>query len=298
MHDEIISIPLDDPRYPEQLRQITNPPETLYARGNLSLLTHPLPLAVVGSRKCTRYGEQVAHALLPTIARAGICLVSGLALGLDRLAHEAALAVNGETIAVLPSSITDEAIYPREHLELARRILAHGGLLLSETASGESPRVFSFPVRNRIISGLSNGLLIIEAARKSGSLTTAFHALDQNRTVYAVPGNIFSPMSEGTNALITQGATPVCNAETLLRDLGVVSQQTTPLATTHTDPLFERIICQLSTGAQSAENIARETRTELSQTLAALTELELAGVVSETSDALFMRCDTVAVRKE
>lgn len=201
---------LDD-LYPPLLKTLYDPPSVLFVRGTL-----PNParkhLAVVGSRKHSSYGKDVTRLLIEPLTRAGVVIVSGLAYGIDACAHEVCLDGEGTTVAVLGSGVDHESIYPSGNRALASQILAHGGALVSEFPLGTSPLKHHFPIRNRIIAGLCEGTLVIEATLKSGSLITARAALEAGREVYAVPGPIHSPLSEGPNNLIKMGATPVTTA--------------------------------------------------------------------------------------
>lgn len=188
--------------YPELLEEIYDPPLLLYARGHLAALNNPC-VAIVGTRKPTVYGLQMAQGLAADLASRGICVVSGLARGIDAAAHRGCIEKNGATIAVLGCGI--DVVYPKEHRQLTARIL-DSGLLLTEFAPGTSPAPQNFPVRNRIISGLALGTLIVEASEYSGSLITARLAMEQNRDIFALPGNLTSPQSFGPNFLIKQGA--------------------------------------------------------------------------------------------
>jgi DNA processing protein len=188
--------------YPSLLQEIYDPPLLLYARGQLDLLSRPC-IAVVGTRRPTIYGLQMAQGLGSDLGSRGIAIVSGLARGIDAAAHRGCLEGKGATIAVLGCGI--DVVYPREHQQLTKKIVENG-LLLSEFTPGTSPSPQNFPVRNRIISGLALGTIIVEASEYSGSLITARLAMEQNREVYAVPGNLTSPQSFGPNYLIKQGA--------------------------------------------------------------------------------------------
>ena len=190
------------PGYPELLLEIHNPPTVLYARGNLDALAPPR-LAIVGTRKPTVYGLRMAEEFGADLGERGLCVVSGLARGVDAAAHHGCLEKNGTTIAVLGSGI--DIIYPPEHQQLAARI-AQKGLIISEFPPGASPSPRNFPIRNRVVSGMSLGSLVIEAGERSGSLITARLAMEQNREVFALPGNITSPLSIGPNFLIKEGA--------------------------------------------------------------------------------------------
>lgn len=220
MADKIQSISINDPSYPRLLREIAQPPETLWYQGAL-LENEGDCFGVVGTRKPTYYGEEVTPKIVEDLAFAGLTIVSGLATGIDTLAHEAALKGGGRTIAVLGSGADDESFFPKENLGLMHRIIEAGGLILSEFPPGTPARKEHFPQRNRIISGISRGVLVIEAPTRSGSLITTRYALEQNREVFAVPGPITSPYSWGPNFLILQGAHPVLKAENILDELGI-----------------------------------------------------------------------------
>ena len=190
------------PGYPDLLGEISDPPTVLYARGNPDALALPR-IAIVGTRRPTVYGLRMAEEFGADLGERGVCVVSGLARGIDAAAHRGCVEKNGITIAVLGSGI--DIIYPREHQQLAVRI-AEKGLIISEFPPGTSPSPRNFPIRNRIVSGMSLGALVVEAGEQSGSLITARLAMEQNREVFAIPGNITSPLSLGPNFLIKQGA--------------------------------------------------------------------------------------------
>lgn len=213
------AIPMDDDRYPALLKEIYDPPAVLFVRGTLpaSALPH---LAVVGSRKHTVYGRQAIERLLPRTAESCV-IVSGLALGIDALAHEAALAAGAPTVAVLGSGIDNDNIYPSQNRHLASRILAGGGAILSEFPIGTHALKQNFPFRNRLIAGMCHGTLVVEAAEKSGTLITARLAMENGREVFSVPGPITSITSEGANRLLKEGATPAISSEDILEALGI-----------------------------------------------------------------------------
>ncbi len=214
-------IALGDPRYPQALLQTADPPLLMYAEGDLAALD-PRSIAVVGSRNPTPHGLQCASDLSARLAAQGWVIVSGLALGIDARAHEGALQASGKTVAVVGTGL--DQVYPPAHGALARKILTHGGLLLSEFAPGTPPLALNFPQRNRIIAGLAQGVLVVEAALKSGSLITARLAAEAGREVFAVPGSIHSALSRGCHSLIKQGAKLVESVEDILEEL------VTPLA--------------------------------------------------------------------
>jgi DNA processing protein len=199
---------LGSPLYPSLLATIPSPPKVLFVRGlDLPALTDKPRLAVVGSRRISPYGKQVTTQLVARLAEQGIIIISGLAYGVDKTAHEAALEAGGTTIAVLPGPL--ESIVPASHRRLADRIIQQGGALVSEYPVGSPVFKQNFIARNRIVAGIAEAVLITEAAEKSGSLHTARFALEQGKDVMAVPGNITSPVSKGTNNLVHAGAVPV-----------------------------------------------------------------------------------------
>ncbi len=207
-------------RFPKLLREIPDPPKTLYMRGTLPTPETKL-LAVVGSRRMSRYGKDACEYLISGLAGYPVAIVSGLALGIDGVAHEAALAANLATIAIPGSGLADEVLYPRTHLNLAHRILEKGGALLSEFEPEWRPRPESFPQRNRIMAGISHATLIIEAGVQSGTLITARLASDYNRELLIVPHSIFAEGGDGGHIFAKLGATPTRSAEDILTALGI-----------------------------------------------------------------------------
>lgn len=203
--NSIQTIRIDDTEYPELLRHISSPPSTLYYRG---ILTKPQGrmLAVVGTRRMSVLGRRACDAIIPPLSAAGYVIISGLAYGIDTCSHVAALDACGITWVVLANGVDDNSIYPRENLQLVHRIIESGGCVFSEFPPGTTPRKEYFPQRNRIVSGMSHGVLVIEAPIQSGALITAFQALNENREVLAVPGPITHPTFEGTNLLLKKGA--------------------------------------------------------------------------------------------
>lgn len=209
--------------FPRHLKEIPQPPKELRYRGTLP--SHDMKLlSVVGSRKYTTYGKQAVDELIGGLARSNVGIVSGLALGIDSLAHEAALRAGLYTLAIPGGGIDDSVIYPASHKPLARRILEAGGGLLSEFAPTFRATKWSFPQRNRLVAGISNATLLIEAGEKSGTLITARMATDYNRELLVVPGSIFSKNSLGTHQFLKLGATPVTSAKDILEILGIESE--------------------------------------------------------------------------
>jgi DNA processing protein len=205
----------EDPAYPALLRNIPDPPLLLFAKGDIGCLGQP-GIGVVGARAATSYGQQIARSLAGQLAHRGMVIISGFAMGIDAAAHLGALQAGGRTIAVLGNGL--DVIYPEQNRNLFDKI-AETGTLISEYPLGTKPDAFRFPARNRIISGLSRGVLVVEAARRSGSLITARQALDQGREVFAVPGRVDSWKSEGTHRLLQEGAKLVHRAEDILEEL-------------------------------------------------------------------------------
>ena len=204
-----------DGNYPERLRRISNPPVLLYYRGILPDFREAFPISVVGTRRLTEYGKKNAFTISRDLARAGALIVSGMAIGIDGVAHAGALSCGGKTVAVIGSGI--DVCYPDSHVRLARAIVK-SGCVMTEYAPGTRPNRENFPVRNRIISGLSEITLVIEGKEKSGALLTARHAKEQDRVVYALPGNVGSPTSQLTNLLIKNGAKLCTAADDIIRD--------------------------------------------------------------------------------
>ncbi|WP_235905353.1 DNA-processing protein DprA [Tautonia marina] len=213
-------IPFDDPEYPEPLKSISDPPALLYVRGTL-LPTDSLAIALVGARKATPYGMRIAERLAGSLARVGLTVVSGLARGIDAAAHRGALRAGGRTIGVLGNGLG--SIYPPEHAELAAEVAASGAVV-SEQPMEQKPLAGLFPQRNRLIAGLCLGVVVVEAAPRSGSLSSAHHAMEQNREVFAVPGPIDSITSRGCHALIRDGARLVETVDDILEELGPLAR--------------------------------------------------------------------------
>ena len=214
--NEITKINIDDEKYPQDLKQIYDPPKCLYCLGNIKLLNNKRNIAIIGSRDYSRYGEEVAKKFAYMLAMKGITVVSGGARGIDSFSHTGAVLAKKETIMVLGNGL--DYIYPPENKELEEKVLENNGLIITEYKIGTKPSKYTFPARNRIISAISKGVLLVEAKEKSGALITADFALDQGRNVYAVPGDITRANSVGTNELIKQGAKLVTNINDILED--------------------------------------------------------------------------------
>ena len=273
-----------DETYPKLLRQIYDPPPLLFYRGNLSGLGK-ICLSVVGTRQATSYGIRVATELVTALARTGLTIVSGLAYGIDTVAHRAALSSGGTTAGVLASGL--DQIYPVANQQLAQEMVAKNGIVLSEFPPGTAPLKQNFPFRNRIIAGLSRATLVIEAAPGSGSLITARAALEQNREVFAVPGSIFSQHSQGTNELIKLGAHLVTAAEDILGVLGLESLPTAPLPPP--SPEQNQVLQFLNKEPQQLDDLVRLSGLKVSDLTASLSLLELQGYVRNIGNQQYIR---------
>ena len=215
MKYKVIKVDINSNFYPERLRNISSPPKQLYCLGDLELLNYKNNIAIIGSRNCSFYGERAAKDFAFNLSKNNLCIVSGLAKGIDSFAHIGALNAKGRTIAVLGSGLDN--IYPRENEKLFQDIIKNNGLVITEYPLGTLALKQNFPARNRIISGLSDTVLVIEARKKSGTNITVDFALEQGKDVFVVPGNIYSKTSDGTNYLITEGAIPVLSYKDVLK---------------------------------------------------------------------------------
>ena len=265
--------------YPQRLKEIYDYPPVLYVRGNL-LPQDECCLAVVGTRRATVYGRQVAEEIVTDLARNGITIVSGLARGIDSVAHRAALEAGARTVAVFACGL--DIVYPAENAKLAREIMEHGALV-SEYPLGIKPKADNFPRRNRIMSGLSLGVLVVEAGESSGALITAKQALDQNREVFAVPGSILSPTSRGTNNLIQEGAKLVRNYIDILEELNltIIAQQLEMKELLPVDETESLLLRQLGREPTHIDDICRHSGLGASLVSSVLTMMELKGIVKQ-----------------
>ena len=269
-----------DAAYPELLEALRDPPDPLFLRGErIDLLRHPA-VAIVGARSCSPYGAQVGRMLGRELAAAGAVVVSGLARGIDGEAHRGALEARGHTVAVLGCGIDRD--YPARHAELARRI-ADTGLVVSEYPAGVEPAPWRFPARNRIIAALALALVVVEARSRSGALTTVDFALELGREVFAVPGEITSALSAGTNELIRQGATPLLAASDLHDVLGL--DLAAPLAGPAVSAAARDILGLLASGLHGVDELVARSTLAAADVAAAIVELELAGLVAQADGA-------------
>ncbi len=256
--------------YPEQLINIPDPPAILFYKGLYSPGELPFTVAVIGSRRCSLYGRKTARKLSMELSRAGVCVVSGLARGIDGEAHRGALDGGSPTAAVLGGGL--DIMYPPEHNSLAERI-AEGGILISEYPPGVKPAKYTFPERNRIISGLSTAVVVVEAGERSGTMITVGTALDQGRDVFAVPGDIDRSSSRGSNRLLRDGAEPVLSPEELIAEFGLNSY---PLpAPSSSDPILSSLMKKQLT----PEQLSLDLKEDPSFINTRLLELELQGLV-------------------
>lgn len=282
----ISAFSMDEPEYPLQLKEIPSPPPIIYVRGDIKLLTQKM-IGVVGSRKITGYGKDVIRLLVPDLGNFGIGVVSGAAHGVDSEALECCMDSGGSGVGVLASSLDWHEIGPRSNLRMLQRILERG-CLVSENPPGRIPHKMYFPLRNRIISGLSIGVLVIEAAKESGSLITARCALEHNREVFAVPGSIFSGNSEGTLDLIKAGAKCTTNFYDIAQEFGWDSS---PVQKTvvFDNKCKHLIIEALSTAPLNVSDLANATKIPAGQLMAELTELEISGIIRRSAEGLYAK---------
>ena len=276
----ISAITIENKNYPKLLSEIYDPPQLLYYKGQLETQDE-FALAVVGTRKYTNYGKQVAEQIVKDLARNNLTIVSGLALGIDALSHLAALEVHGRTIAILGSGLDKQSIYPSANRYIADKIIANNGTVISEFPLGTPPLKHHFPQRNRIISGLSLGTLVIEAGEKSGALITASHALEQNRDVFAVPGSVYSPVSAGPNKLIKLGAKTVTNATDIIEalDLAQVTAYIDNKKIIPESAEEEKIISHLTHEPAHINELVRLTKLDTGIINSALTIMEMKGMI-------------------
>jgi DNA processing protein len=276
---EITALTWEDPDYPSLLKEIYAPPPVLYVRGQL-FPDDEWAVGVVGTRRATVYGKQVARMLGQDLARNRVTVVSGLARGIDSVAHQAALDAGGRTIAVMACGL--DRVYPPEHRHLAQAIL-DSGALVSDYPVGTPPEARNFPPRNRIISGLSLGVVVVEAGQKSGALITTDFALDQGREVFAVPGNIVSRNSVGCNRLIHDGAKMVLGIEDILEELNLtmIEHQSQARAVLPADQTEAQLLSLISDAPTHVDEVCRSSQLPIHQVSSTLAMMELKGMVRQ-----------------
>lgn len=276
---KVKAITCNSPDYPQRLKEIHDYPPIIYVRGAL-LSEDECCVAVVGTRRATAYGRQVTEEIVTDLSKNKITIVSGLAKGIDSIAHRAALDAGGRTVAIFASGL--DTVYPAENVRLAREIIERGALI-SEYPLGTRPKADNFPRRNRILSGISLGVLVVEAGEKSGALITAEQALQQNREVFAIPGSILSPTSRGTNNLLQQGAKLVRNYLDILEELNLamVTQQLEMKELLPTDKTESLLLKQLSAEPTHIDQICRQSGLAAALVGGTLTMMELKGMVKQ-----------------
>ncbi len=279
-----------DPGYPECLREIHDPPIVLYVLGEMSEGNRP-SIGVVGTRKPTHYAAECAKKLSFQLAYSGITVVSGLARGVDTLAHQGALAAKGRTVAVIGSGLN--RLYPPENRELAARIAAEGGAVISEFPMETSADKQTFPMRNRIISGLSFGLLVVEAGGRSGALISASQAVEQGRSIYAIPGRIDNPGAIGSNRLIQQGAKLVCSAEDILDDLQILFRDrpklTPPPPPSSLNETESKVFSRMGSEEVTVDELVAKTGLLSHHLSSSLLALEMRGLVKQLPGSRFVK---------
>ena len=283
---EIKQIHLGSPAYPELLKTINDPPQTLYALGNLELLSCEC-IAVVGTRRASPYGRWAGKEIGKRIARCGLCVVSGMAEGIDAAAHWGCLDAGGPSIAVLGTGV--DRCFPKSNEKLYDRLLSDG-LLISELPPGVWGKAYHFPRRNRIISGLSRSVVVVEGAVKSGSMITAGFALEQGRDVFAVPGNINQPNSYGVNKLIADGAFPILDMDELPETLGIgcVHAKAALEQGTLTDEEKDILLCIIEAPGCGREYVSMKTGMAAALTVTMLMSLELKGLIRSDGDKYYV----------
>jgi DNA processing protein len=280
----------EDDDYPRRLREIAQPPPVLYIRGSV-LAEDEWSIAVVGTRRVTAYGRQVAEELAGKLARSGVTIVSGLARGVDGVAHQAAIHAGGRTLAVLGSGIDN--IYPPENRRLAEQVTSQGALI-TDYAPGTPPDAINFPPRNRIISGLARAVIVVEAGKSSGALITAAFAAEQGREVFAVPGNIYALQSQGSNLLIQQGARPYLDCQDVLDilNLGQVPEQRVARAVLPADATEAQLLGFLGSEPLHIDELRAQSDLPIEKVSATLALMELKGMVQQVGGMQY-----VAVRE-
>lgn len=279
-------IKLSEGEFPTQLFETPEPPKELWRVGTLPPLETTL-LTVVGARKHSHYGKEACETLIAGLAGYDIAIVSGLAIGIDTIAHRSAMRAGITTIAVPGSGLDSSVLYPRSNLQLAEEIVRSGGALLSEFSPTTSAAPWTFPKRNRIMAGLAKATLVIEAEKRSGTLITSRLATDYNRDVFAVPGEIFSPLAEGPNMLIALGATPIHESADILRALGFATETTTEQERDYSElTTDERAVMEALKFTKYREQLISELELSPSEGNILLMKMEIAGLITETPQGI------------
>ena len=266
------------------LLEIHNPPKKLFIKGDASCLTRTIPIAFVGSRTCTSYGTQACETLIQDLQGHPVSIVSGLALGIDIIAHKKALEVGLPTVAVLGSGLDKDVLYPKSHIQIAQRITAEGGCLISEYEDTEKPAPHMFPERNRIIAGIAPVIVIVECEKKSGTMITARLGIESNKEVCVVPHSIFSPTSEGPLSLLKDGAHCICSGKDLLELAGI--QKETPQMTLFVTEK-EKIVLDLLHEPMSKSTLMKTTNLSVAELQKTLIQLEIKGRIKEAEGYVY-----------
>ena len=283
--EKIKQISIDDENYPKLLKKIPDAPKILYYRGNL--IADDQNFAIVGTRHPSPYGQQATLQIAGDIANAGLTIVSGMAPGIDTFAHKICVEKGKRNIAVLGTGLDEKSIYPQQNLPLAKKIIEAGGCLISELPPGTHGSNFTFPRRNRIIAGLSLGVLIVEAKEKSGSLITADYAKKYQKKIFAVPGQIFSTNSMGPNRLIREGAFLVENANNILNELGIKSSVGNSKNFSDLTPQEQLILEALKEGPIYIDKIIEKTKLTTSAAATTLALMEISGKIRDLGGSVY-----------
>jgi len=287
---EIKTLKIENENYPKLLKKIPNPPKVLYFKGKL--LKDETCFAIVGTRRCSDYGKEIAFSIARELAQEGITIVSGMARGIDTLSHQGALEGKGRTIAVLGTGLDEKSIYPKENLKLARKILENNGCLISEYPIGTWGKKQNFPERNRIISGMSLGVLVVEAKLKSGALITASCAWSQKRKVFATPGPLYSLNSKGPHLLIKKGAKLVERADDILKELNLsLPKKIFAEKLKGETENAERILDALKEGGLPIDKIIEKTKLSPQFVSSTLSLMEIDGKVKNLGSNIYVRMD-------
>jgi len=280
---DIDLITIENKDYPKLLKEIASPPLALYVKGNKDLMSQSC-LAVVGTRTLSSYGKEILPSFIEPLSRSGLVIVSGLAQGIDALAHQLTLGVGGKAVAVLGCGL--DQVFPKINSPLAKSILERGGLLLSEYPIGTLPYKQHFPARNRIIAGLALGVFVVESRNPGGALITAHHALEANREVFALPGPVNRPTSQGTNSLIQQGAKLVSGPGDILDEVALPRTQE-KLANVNVSDEEKKVLNILEKEPLHIDTIIKEVKLEPAALNALITSLELKGVIKDTGGNIY-----------
>ena len=281
--EDYIEININDEIYPTKLKEIKNSPKKLFFRGNLELLQNN-SIAIVGSRECTSYGFYNAYEFAKELSKKGICVISGLAQGIDTAAHLGAMHQKGKTIAVLGTGLNK--IYPKENEILAESIIKNGGLIISEYELYQERKSENFPKRNRIMSGLSDGILVIEARKKSGTLITARYAKEQGRKVFSLPGNVDSINSSGTNELIKNGATLVTDVKDILDEFTIQNEEENK---EEVKQEYKKVYDVLGAIPMHINEICKKTNSSMAEVNQIITMLEIEGLIKSLPNNQFVK---------